>query len=459
VPRKAHSAAAIPEFDAAPSAVLIVGDVEFFVENAAAEAAKKLADGDVEVLKFDDESPAEVVSDSLLNRSLFSARRLVWFDASRLLGSAAPGELLAEALEAWGKGGPSGKREAFRKVRALLSALDLGPGGEPDDLAATAAKKVRRKDDAPALAEILRELPEERGGPAVLREALRKVVGRPNDGTVALMTAVRPPEKGVELLEEIERHGLLLTIPSSSVPREAQAQLEARLRELAQTRAREWEVAIEPAAIQRLIVRTDADPQAFASELAKLLEWAGQGGRIRAADVVEHVEDEASEDLYAFYDALGRRDSADVLGRLERLFSGRTVRAADRVVDTDNYWPVIFAAMLGTELRRMLLIRSALEAPGAPQFDASMSYNAFQARVLPRLAEPVEPFGRSPFANANGQVSGYLWFKAAQRASRYSTRELSRALARAAEVDVALKSSASPLEAVTSHVARLVAGT
>jgi hypothetical protein len=88
-----------------------------------------------------------------------------------------------------------------------------------------------------------------------------------------------------------------------------------------------------------------------------------------------------------------------------------------------------------------------------------MSYNTFEKRVVPRLSESVPPFGRSPFARENGQVSGYLWYKAAQRASRYSARELARALARTAETDVALKSSASPLEAISSYVARLVAGT
>ena len=450
MPKRVFSADAVPSFDAAPSTVLIVGNVEFFVEEAAAAAAKTLSEAGAEVLRFDDDTSSESISDALLNRSLFSPQRLVWFEISRLLGSASPAELLREALEAWGRGGPGGKRDAFRRARALVSALDLPSSGDADELASAAARKVRRRDDAAALAEILRELPEERGGPAVLREALRTHIARPNEGTVALLTAVDPPD-GVDLLRDIEKQGLVLVL-------DVGARADGALAELARSRAREREVAIESGAISRLIARTDSDPQAFASELAKLLDWAGPGGRIRAADVAENVDDEASEDLYAFYDALGRRDAAEVLSRLQRLFSGRTVRAADRVVDTENYWPVIFMGMLATEVRRMLLIRAFLEAPGAPPFDAAMSYNTFQARIVPRLAEPIAPFGRSPFQNASGQISGYLWYKAAQRGSRYSTRELARALARGAETDVALKSSASPLEAVTSHVARLVAG-
>jgi DNA polymerase III delta subunit len=299
---------AVPTFEAAPSAVLITGDVEFFVEEAAAAAAEKLAGEDAELLPFDDEAPTESVSDALLNRSLFSARRVVWFDITRLLGSDSPGSLVSEAVEAWGRGGPGGKREAFRKTRALLSALALSASGDPDDLAVGIAKKVRRKEDTAVLAEILRDLPDEKGGPAMLREAVRTTLARPNDGTVALMTAVAPP-RDAELLQEIESRGLVLSVETGGRAEEA-------LSRLARARAKEREVALDPAAVARLIARTDARPQAFASELSKLLDWAGPGGRIRAADVQENVEDEASEDLYALYDAIGRRDAADVLTRV-----------------------------------------------------------------------------------------------------------------------------------------------
>jgi hypothetical protein len=151
---------------------------------------------------------------------------------------------------------------------------------------------------------------------------------------------------------------------------------------------------------------------------------------------------------------VGRRDAGEALGRLSRIFSDRPVRAGDRPVDTDAYWPVVFLGMASTEVRRMLMIRSIL----GDRFDPRMSYQTFQARVLPRMEEPAPPFTRSPFANTQGQISGYLWYKAAQRASRFSVEELARSLARAAEVDVLLKNSTPPLEAITAWVAELIAG-
>ncbi len=450
--KNSFSTAAVPAFDAAPSVVLITGDVEFFVEEAAALASEKLAGDGAEVLRFDDDAPAEAVSDALLNRSLFSPQRIVQFDITRLMGTDAPGKLLEQAVEAWEKATPAGKREAYRRTRALLSALDLSPSASAEETAEAAAKRARKKDLAGALAEILREMPEERGGPAVLQSALRLMLERPNEGTVALLTATAPPA-GVDLLAEIEKKGLRL----DAAVGEERKDIAPALTRLARARAKDREVTIDPDAIDRLRVRTDSNPASFAAELEKLLDWAGSGGHVRAVDVRENVEDEAGEDVYEFYEAVGRRDAGDALGRLERLFSGRAVRAGDRDIDTEEYWPTRFFGMLADEVRRMLLVRSRMEQAGRG-FDGSTSYPTFQARVAPLLAEPIAPFGVSPFAGKGGQFSAYPWFKAAQRAARYKTRELAAALSRAADVDVKLKNSAEPLATLTAYVGELIAG-
>lgn len=450
MPRKPFSEGEVPSFGEAPSVVLITGDVEFFVGEAAAKAAASLAGEDAEVLRFEDEAPAEAVSDALLNRSLFSARRVVQFDVSRLLGTETPAKLVDEAVAAWEMGTPAKRREAFRRARALISALDLPAGAPAEELAEDAARKTRRKPQQDALLSILRELPEEKGGPGVLKDAIRFLLERGNDGTVALLTATAPPA-GVDLVEEIGKKGLVLAASVGEDPGPA-------LTRLARALAKEREVSLEPEAIDRLLFQTDSDPELFTTELQKLLQWAGPGGRLRAADVRENVEDDSSEDVYAFYDAIGRRQAGDALGRLERLFSGRAVRAGDRDVDTEEYWPVRFLGMFSEEVRRMLLVRARMEESGVGP-DASMSFNTFKARVLPRLTEPEAPFGRSPFQNKQGQVSPFLWYKAASRAARYSTPELARALARAADVDVRLKSSIPPLDALSVYVAELIAGT
>ncbi|HKA38019.1 MAG TPA: hypothetical protein VKH43_14435 [Thermoanaerobaculia bacterium] len=445
------SEAGVPSFDDAPGVILISGDVDFFVEEAAGKAVEKLSRGDGEVLRFEDDAPAEAVSDSLLNRSLFSPRRVVQFDVTRILGSESPAALLDQAVEAWEKGGSAGRREAFRRMRAALTALDLPQGLTPEEAAKEAARKARRKPLEEQLAAILRELPEEKGGgPGVLKEAIRLLLQRGNDGTVALLTAVNPPS-GVDLMREIAEKGLVL---EASVGDDAAGALSR----LARALAKEREVTLDADAVGRLIFQTDSEPQLFAAELGKLLDWAGPGGRVRAADVRENVSDESSEDVYEFLDAIGRRDAADALGRLDRIFSGRPVRSGTREEEPDaDFWPFKFLSMLTDEVRRMLYIRARMEEMGSGP-DASMSFQTFKARVAPRLEEPVAPFGRSPFANRSGQISPFLWYKVAGRAARFSTGELARALGRAANVDVAMKTSVEPVDVLSGYVAELIAG-
>ena len=47
---KSFSETALPSFQQSPSVVLVAGNVEFFVEEAAAKVAERLAEGGVEVL-------------------------------------------------------------------------------------------------------------------------------------------------------------------------------------------------------------------------------------------------------------------------------------------------------------------------------------------------------------------------------------------------------------------------
>ena len=421
MPKKEFAEDAVPSFDRAPSVVAVVGPVDFFVEEAAIRARGRLAEGDVEVLRFDDDAPPGAVAEALLNRPLFSAKRLVEIDVSRLLGTDSPGNLAEEALDAWTRKTPAGRRDAFRRMRRVLSALDVSIEGDPAEAASVVARKLRRKELAEPLAEILREMPEERAATgATLASTLRLLLSRPNDGLVALLTASDPPT-GSELLAEVAKRGLLLAVRVD----EDRKEIEKALRRLAAARARERDVGIDAEAVSRLIFRTNAEPGIFATELEKLLDWAGDGGRIRAADVGEQVFDEASEDFYEFLEMVGKREAGEALKRLERLFSGREVRAGQRSFDPNDGWPQIFLGMFTNELRRMLLIRAQLDEPGARAPDPRTDYRAY---------------------------------KAASRASRYTVRELARALAGAAELDVKLKTSAPPLETLTAYVGGLIAG-
>ena len=166
------------------------------------------------------------------------------------------------------------------------------------------------------------------------------------------------------------------------------------------------------------------------------------------------VEDESSEEMYSFYDAIGRRDAGEVLSRLERLLSGRPVRMGREEMETEGIWPT-----------RLLGLADRGDPPDAPPALApgrggrrllrgDAVSRASRTRFFPHLTSPVRPFGRPPV-----QGKPYGIFKLAERASRYKAAELARALARAADVDVALKNSAPPLETLSVYLGQLIAGT
>src|ERR1700716_2296508 len=102
-----------PRFDDAPSVILVTGDVAFFVEEAANRILEGLG-GEPEVLRFGTEGGADAAPDGLVNRSLFSPRRVVLHDVTALFGADSPGKLLDSAAERWTSGSPGDRREAFR---------------------------------------------------------------------------------------------------------------------------------------------------------------------------------------------------------------------------------------------------------------------------------------------------------------------------------------------------------
>jgi len=445
MPNRRFDEASLPRFDSSPSVILVSGAIDFFVEEAAEKVAEALAAEGAERLRFDDEASPEAVTDALLNRSLFSPRRVVELDATPILGTEAPGELFDAALASWQDATPSGRRDAFRQARSLLAALRLEGGADPDETAAAVARKLKKPDAAAAFAELLRQLPEGKAVTSLIVPALQTILGRGNDGVIALLTAVQPP-KGVELFGEIGKKGLVLEVAGE------ERETAAALARYARARAEERDVAIEKNAIEKLIAQTGARSEIFASELAKLFEWAGKGGAIQAEDVRVLVEDETSENLYAFYDVLARRDAGAALSQLERILSGHPVVMGEKEIDTEEYWPIRFLSLLAGEIRRMLLMRERLDDPAAG-YSVGMSSSAFQNRVLPRLKEMDRGAERQL---ASGHP--FAVYKLAERAARYRTEELVAALARAADVDVQLKNSIPPLAALSAYVGSVIAG-
>jgi DNA polymerase III delta subunit len=422
---------------AAPlTAILVCGPHEFFVDEAAEEARGELGFSEEEIERIAEESLAARLPDALASGSLFSSRRLVEADLSALFGRDAPAALAEEAAAAWEKESAAGRREAFKKARALLAALQI-ENESAEETAATAAKRVRRPEIRETLEEIFRELP---GGGASGNAAAGAVLAHLEGGvpgTVLLARAVDPPRTSA-LYKAFDAHGSIRVAGGDD--NENARLLVARARKLASQKR----VTIEPAAIERLRSRTADDPRFFASELEKLLEWAGEKGKIVARDVEALVEDRRAEDVYAFFDALGSRDRAETMRRLEGILSGRALRTGEREIKGDEPLRAFFG-MLAAEIRRLLVVRARCEETRT-RINPALAYGAYQSGVHPRLSAGTPLLEGNPF----------LWYKAYQRAARFTPPELVRALRRCADADAATKDSASLEDTIALLVSEIV---
>ena len=417
-----------------PTAILVHGAHEFFVEEAAEEIRTALGFTEDEIDRVPDEALASRLPDALSSGSLFSSRRLVEADLSALFGRETPASLLEEAAAAWEKDSPAGRREAFKKARALLAALQIEPDS-PEEAAAAAAKKTRLPDLRDTLAEILRELPEGGGSAHAAAGAVLAHLEQGVPGTILLARAVDPPRTS-PLYKAFEARGELRS--AGTEEGDPARLLSGRARKL----AAEKEIAIEPSAVESLLARTGGEPRLFASELDKILAWAGEKGKVRAGDVEALVEDRRAEDVYAFFDAFGARDRGETLRRLTRLLSGRVLRTGEREIKGDEPLRAFFG-MLVAEIRRLLVVRARCEETRT-RINPGLGYPAYQSSVHPKLAKGTPLMEGKP----------YLWYKAYQRAGRFSVAELARGMRLCAAADAATKDSA-PLE---DTIAALVAG-
>jgi DNA polymerase III delta subunit len=410
------------------------------VEEAAEEIRAELSFGESEIERIPEEGLAELLPLAISSGSLFSPRRLIEVDLSTLFGRDDPPRLVAEAVESWKSETPAGRREAFRKARALVSSLKLSPE-DFEAAAAMAAKKTRRPDAEETLREIFRELPESKGSLNAAADAIFAHLEKGVDGTILLARAVDPP-RGSALYQAFEKNGeIRWVVPDGGSERGLLARRAKKL-------AAESGVQFDAEAIEKLLALTDGEPRLFASELQKLLDWGAAAGRVRARDVAELVEDSQSEDLYAFFDALGRRDRAETMARLDRILSGRKLKAGKNEMKGEEPLRVFFG-MLVAEVRRLLTVRARCDETRT-KIDPSLSFPAYQARVHGRIARPEAPFEESLL-----EGNPFLWYKSYQRAARFSAPELLRSLLFLSESD-AVKNFVPLEDLIATSVARVL---
>ena len=252
-------------------AILVTGSHEFFVDEAAETIRASLASPGTDVERISDEDLADRLPIALTHGSLVRrepARRGRSLGALRTgIAGISPGR----GRRGVEQGHASGRREAFKKTRALLV--------RPEDPGSRRKKPPRRppgrrgtRRRPRSLLEILRALPGPIEDAAPAASAVLEHLEAASPGTILLARAVDPP-KTSPLYQAFRKHGTIQDV--SSKPEEFGRFLASRAKKL----AAEKDVALEPAAVEALLRLTEADPRRFDSELEKVLDWAESGGR------------------------------------------------------------------------------------------------------------------------------------------------------------------------------------
>lgn len=128
--------------------------------------------------------------------------------------------------------------------------------------------------------------------------------------------------------------------------------------------------ALEPAAARMLVDRMGANPVRLRNELERLALWAGEEGRVGAADLDAMVSDTSEAAVWALSDALLERDPAKATSIAERLIS-----------QGENVTGLIYG--LASRLRKACSAAAQLEEGVPPkQVESGLGMHPYAAKQL-----------------------------------------------------------------------------
>ena len=134
--------------------------------------------------------------------------------------------------------------------------------------------------------------------------------------------------------------------------------------------ARERGFELEPAAARILVQRMGASPLRLTNELDRLALWAGEGGKVSAADLEAMVSDTSEAAVWALSDALLEGDAEAALAISDRLLA-----------QGENVTGLVYG--LASRLRKAHVALERLEAGTPPkQVESELQMHRFAAKQL-----------------------------------------------------------------------------
>jgi DNA polymerase-3 subunit delta len=193
---------------------------------------------------------------------------------------------------------------------------------------------------------------------------------------------------------------------------------------------------LEEAAARRILEQTGFSVRALDSELEKLCLYAGTRATITPADVDAVLVNSREANTIGLANALSDKDAARAVRAFRSLLAQR-----------EPPLRILFA--VAAEVRSLILGRAVLDARLQGRLDASLTYGAFQSRVLPRLQEPG---AEEAAAAALAGMHPFRAFNLLKAAGRFSLPGLLRALDAVHEADLMLKGSGQPEDVILERL-------
>ena len=371
-------------------------------------------------------TPLEVALDAARTPALFAGRKVVWIQEPPVL---AAGERRPDFADECLAALRAGRREAAAGPFLTLLAL-AGWSTErlraadwtalPDREFAVLFGRALEPPDRALVAALAAELAERgvRVSPAADAESLLdRYLDAPPEGAVLLLTA-RTADRRKRLVRRLGQLGVvrectLARDRTGSLTRESIDHLVDRVVGGAGKR-------VDPAARALLHQRAGGDPGVFRQELEKLVSYVGDRPRITAQDAAAVVRDLAASWVFDFTRALSRQDAPAALELLHRLLA-------------QGEPPLRLLALIGRELRHLLLAAEGLAGPLRGRWNPRMSFADFRDTVLPRLPAALQ--------EAFGSLHPYACFQYFQQAAGVSPATLRRTLLHLHALDLRLKRS------------------
>lgn len=206
---------------------------------------------------------------------------------------------------------------------------------------------------------------------AMLQQAIEK--GFP--GSNRLLITADMVDKRRTLYKAIKTCGTVIDCSVPKGDRKAdRAVQETVVREKMESVLSRYGKKMDHRAYLALYEMTGFDLRIFVSSLEKLALYVGQRQKITVEDVSRVLQRTKKDPIYELTNALAARDLGKAL-----FFTGSLL--------ADNIYPLQILAALTNQVRKLLLVKDFTAGPAGRCWNASMSYNQFQAQVMPAVAD------------------------------------------------------------------------